>query len=94
MFDLSLAEMAFTAVVALIIIGPKELPLLLKTLGRWIGKFKQFSRGVMAQLELDELQSDVTIIRNEAGEAFEAYDVSALEDMRRKPPSKQERSDG
>ncbi len=84
MFDLSLAEIAFIAVVALVAIGPKELPVMLKTIGRWIGKIKRFSAGVMQQLELDGLQDEVRTIQNEAGETFEAYDLSGVEDSSRK----------
>ena len=84
MFDLSLAEIAFIAVIALVVIGPKELPIVLRTIGRWIGRFKRFVNGVMQQLELDDLQQDVRVIQNDAGEIFESYDLSDLQDDHRK----------
>jgi len=90
MFDLSIAEMAFIAVVALVVIGPKELPVLLRTVGRWIGRAKRFARGVMDQLELSDLQADVKTIQNDAGEMFEAYDLSEVEDKSRKSKTKDE----
>ncbi len=85
MFDLSFAELAFIAVIALVVIGPKELPVLLKTLGRWIGKFKRMTNGIMQQLELDDLQNEAHTIQNEAGEIFKAYDLSDIKDSSRKP---------
>ena len=84
MFDLSIAELAFIAVVALVVIGPKELPVVLRTIGRWIGKFKRMANDILKQLELDDLQEDVRTIQNDAGEAFEAYDLSDIEDKSRK----------
>ena len=44
MFDLSFSEIAIIAIIAVIAIGPKELPRALATAGRWMGK----ARGVMA----------------------------------------------
>lgn len=85
MFDLSVAEMAVIAVVALVVIGPKDLPVMLKTIGRWLGRLRRFGRGVMQQLELDSLEEDAKTIRNEAGEVFKAYDMSDVKDSSRKP---------
>jgi len=83
MFDLSIAELAFIAVIALVVIGPKELPIVLKTVGRWIGKFKRMASSIMQQLELDDLKDEVHTIQNDAGELFEAYDLSDVKDTSR-----------
>ena len=44
MFDIGISEMAVIIVIAIVVIGPTELPRALATAGRWIGK----ARGVMA----------------------------------------------
>ena len=44
MFDLSISEIAIIAIVAVVVIGPKELPRALATAGKWMGK----ARGVMS----------------------------------------------
>ena len=44
MFDIGFPEMAVIAMIAVIVIGPKELPRALATAGRWMGK----ARGVMS----------------------------------------------
>ena len=44
MFDIGFPEMAVIAMIAVIVIGPKELPRALATAGKWMGK----ARGVMA----------------------------------------------
>lgn len=44
MFDLSISEIAIIAIVATVVIGPKELPRALAAAGKWMAK----ARGVMA----------------------------------------------
>ncbi len=43
MFDLSISEIAIIVVIAIVVIGPKELPRALATAGKWMAK----ARGVM-----------------------------------------------
>lgn len=43
MFDLAFSEIAIIAIVAVVVIGPKELPRALSTAGKWMSK----ARGVM-----------------------------------------------
>lgn len=43
MFDIGAAELLVIVIVAVIVIGPKELPLALRTAGRWIGKIRRVS---------------------------------------------------
>ena len=44
MFGLGWAEMMVVAVVALIVIGPKELPVVFRKLGQFVGKAKAMAR--------------------------------------------------
>lgn len=73
MFDLSWTELLLIAVVAIIFIGPKELPAALRTLGRWAGKARGMARefqnsvdDMIRESELDELRKEVRKI--ESGE--------------------------
>ena len=43
MFDIGAFELLVVAVVAILVIGPKDLPLALRTAGRWIGKIRRVS---------------------------------------------------
>lgn len=43
MFDIGATELLVIIVVAVIAIGPKDLPLALRTAGRWIGKIRRVS---------------------------------------------------
>ncbi len=45
MFDVAPTEFMLVALIALLVIGPKELPRLLRTVGQWVGK----ARGVARQ---------------------------------------------
>ncbi|MFM5923607.1 MAG: Sec-independent protein translocase protein TatB [Novosphingobium sp.] len=51
MFDIGWDEMLFTAMVAIVVIGPKDLPRALRTAGRWIGKVRRVSGHFRAGIE-------------------------------------------
>ena len=44
MFDIAWSEMLVIVVVALIVIGPKELPRLVREVGRWTAKARSMAR--------------------------------------------------
>lgn len=63
MFDIGWDEMLFTAVVAIIVIGPKDMPRALRTAGRWVGKMRRVSghfragvENMIREAEMQELQ--------------------------------------
>ena len=60
MFDIGWDEMLFTAIVAIVVIGPKDLPRALRTAGRWIGKVRRvsghFRSGIDTMIREAELQ--------------------------------------
>jgi sec-independent protein translocase protein TatB len=43
MFDIGWDEMLFTAIIAIVVIGPKDLPRALRTAGQWIAKVRRVS---------------------------------------------------
>ena len=43
MFDIGWDEMLFTAIIAIVVIGPKDLPRALRTAGQWLGKVRRVS---------------------------------------------------
>lgn len=66
MFDLGWTEMAVVALIALIVIGPKDLPRVLRTAGKWAGKARAIAREFRVSLddmvrnaELDDVKKDV-----------------------------------
>jgi sec-independent protein translocase protein TatB len=60
MFDIGPTELLLIVVVAVLVIGPKDLPLALRTAGKWIGKMRkvsgQFRSGFEAMVREAEMQ--------------------------------------
>ena len=60
MFDIGPTELLLIVIVAVIVIGPKDLPLALRTAGRWIGKIRKvsghFRAGVDAMIREAEME--------------------------------------
>lgn len=51
MFDLGAGELLIIVIVAVIVIGPKDIPLAMRTAGRWIGKIRRVSSHFRAGLD-------------------------------------------
>lgn len=54
MFDIAWSHLIIVAVVALIFLGPEELPIVLRTLGRWVGWARRTLEGFTKQLQDDQ----------------------------------------
>lgn len=84
MFGIDAPELLVIAAVALIVIGPKELPGMLRAVGRWMatarnmaGEFRGHVDDMMRQAELDELKKQV-----EAGTKDAVLDLQGLDPTR------------
>ena len=44
MFDLGWTELLVIGIVALIVVGPKDLPVLFRNVGRWVGRMRGMAR--------------------------------------------------
>jgi sec-independent protein translocase protein TatB len=51
MFDVSWGKLVIIGVVALIVIGPKELPTVLRTIGQWLGKIRRMAGEFQGQFQ-------------------------------------------
>ena len=51
MFDLGWSELLIIAVVAIIVVGPKDLPKMLRTVGRFVGQMKRMANDFTRQFE-------------------------------------------
>jgi len=90
MLDFSFGELALVVFVALIVVGPKELPALMRTIGKWIGQvklitdeFKQGFSSVMQGTELENIKKDlheiheeIKYIKDAQGNFHPIYDIS------------------
>ena len=52
-------EILLIVVVAILVVGPKDFPIMLKKIGSWIGSIKKY---------FNELQSEVSLYENESDE--------------------------
>ncbi len=53
MFDIGFWEIMLIGVVALLVVGPEELPALLRTAGTYAGKARRFFSDVRAELDME-----------------------------------------
>src|SRR5215213_5492254 len=63
MFGVDSTELLLVAVLALLFIGPKELPATMRTVGRWVGKTRAMARhftagfeNMVREAELEEME--------------------------------------
>jgi len=87
MFDISWSELLLIGIVALIVIGPKELPGALRTLGQWMGKVRRMAaefqgqfQDAMREAEIDQLKKDMDDMAAKA-QNYATFDP--VEDVRR-----------
>jgi sec-independent protein translocase protein TatB len=73
MFDIGWSELVVIGVVALIAIGPKELPGVLRMIGQWMGKLRRMAsefqgqfNEAMREAEMDDLKKQVDELNSKA----------------------------
>jgi len=66
MFDIGWSEMVFVLVIAVLVIGPKDLPKAISTVGRYVRKARSMARDFQSgindlarETELDEIKNDI-----------------------------------
>ncbi|WP_372006542.1 Sec-independent protein translocase protein TatB [Tistrella mobilis] len=69
MFDIGWAELALVFVVALIVIGPKDLPVALRAAGVWIGRLRRMAREFQSSVDEVLRESELKELRDRAEKA-------------------------
>src|SRR5260370_3471303 len=72
MFDIGWSEIAVIAVVALIAIGPKELPGVLRMVGQWMGKARKMAAEFQGQLQEAMREDEMADLKKSFDEVKEA----------------------
>jgi sec-independent protein translocase protein TatB len=90
MFDIGWSELLVIAVVAIVVVGPKELPRLMRTFGHYVGKLRRTAADFQRQFEEAVRDTEIDEVRK-AMQNFhaEASDIRASVDkplMVPKPP--------
>lgn len=68
MFDIGWTELALIAVVALIVIGPKDLPYALRTVGFWVRKARTLTREFQSGIDEMIREAELEDVRKKAVE--------------------------
>jgi sec-independent protein translocase protein TatB len=71
MFEIGWSELLVIAIVAIVVIGPKDLPRAMRVVGQWTGRMKRMAREFQGQFnealreaELADVRKDVETIGN------------------------------
>src|ERR1700756_3438271 len=72
MFDIGWSEFVLIAVVALIAIGPKELPGVLRTVGQWMGKARRMAAEFQGQFQEAMREAEMADLKKSFDEVREA----------------------
>lgn len=69
MFDIGFWELALLGVIGLIVLGPERLPVVARTLGRWVAQARHYMHALTSELEkeveADELRREVRQAREQ-----------------------------
>jgi sec-independent protein translocase protein TatB len=65
MFDITSGKLLILAIVALIVVGPKDLPLLLRTVGKYLGIVRRHAAEFRAQLDEVMREAELQDIKKE-----------------------------
>lgn len=86
MFDFSFAEIALIVIVAVVFIGPKELPVVIRAVAKAMRAMRSLANEIRAAFDelgresglkdaAEEFKQDVTMIRGDDGKMYESYQL-------------------
>ena len=88
MFGIGMPEMILILAIALIVIGPKKLPDLAKSLGRAMNEFKKATREIKESMDIDGDLKDVKQSFDELNkDVKDAVDINPLKSAKAEPSS-------
>ncbi len=83
MFDISWSEFLLIGIVALIVIGPKELPAVMRTLGQWTRKVRGMAAEFQNQFQEAMREAEMTDLKKQVDDmARDVTDVDPLKGVR------------
>src|ERR1700712_1592661 len=91
MLDIAPSELLAVAVIALLVIGPKDLPRVMRVVGQWVGKARGMARhfrsgfdNMIREAELEDMEKKW---KEENERIMQAYPSTALTENVPPPPS-------
>src|SRR5262245_48279576 len=89
MFDITSSKLLILGIVALLVIGPKDLPALLRTIGKYMGIIKRHAAEFRAQFdeamrerELEQIKKEVEKVGSEVEATVRSAELSVDKEMR------------
>lgn len=89
MFDLTSSKLLILGIVALIVVGPKDLPILLRTIGKYVGMIRRHAADFRAQFdeamretELDSLKKQVENVGRDVDQTMRDAQSNVEREMR------------
>lgn len=80
MFDIGWTEILIIAVVAIIVVGPKDLPRMLRSLGRYAGQLKRTAGEFRSQFDEAVRDSELSELRDSLKDAGDLNPVNQIRD--------------
>ena len=88
MLDIGFSELLLIAIVGLVVIGPKDLPVVVKHIAKFLHELRGFYTSMRKQMNqmmdeagINDFKHNVTTIIDLEGNPQKAYDVRELEDL-------------
>ena len=76
MFNIGFSELIVILLVAFIIVGPKDLPKVARTLGRWVRMAKQMYSDFKSEMGLDETADELMDVKRDMDKTIRQADPS------------------
>ena len=83
MFDISWTEFLLIGIVALVVIGPKELPAVMRTIGQWTRKVRGMATEFQNQFQEAMREAEMADLKKQVDDmARDIKDIDPLKDVR------------
>lgn len=91
MFDIGATELLVIVIVAILVIGPKDMPMALRTAGRWIGKVRRvsnhFRSGIDAMIREAELEEMEKKWQEQNKRIMAEHPAAEMTELEKTPPA-------
>ena len=71
MLDLGWQELFFIALLALIVVGPKDLPIMVRSISRWIFKARRLVQDFQGSMETAARELEIDTIKHEVNKVYD-----------------------